>query len=865
MRFLTVELSALKIRYVYILFALTLVACSPQSNSLTSKAFHNTTAHYNGYYYALEEITKIEGTIRKNHKDDYNRVLKLFPPLDSVLAKSYDKEIQEAIKMASIAIQRHPNSKWVDDSYVLVGKGRLYSFDWGNAIQTFKFVNTKGKEPNTRHEALIWLARTFTEHGEYNNAEATFDFLQKQKLNKTNLKNLYLEKAHYYQVRGDDDNFVKNLTEAVPLLKKKDRPGRIYFILGQVYQQLGFEAEAYNYFRKCLDTHPEYEVDFYARLYMAQVTEISKSRNIANARKSFKKLLKDSKNKEFKDKIYYEMGVFESKQNNMDEAFANFELAIREGNNAQIDGEAYLRMGQIYYDTLRNYEFAKLYYDSAVTTLSKDHEEYNAVKNRQEILAEFVTHLKTISWQDSLMVLAKMDSVALMAHISEVLESKKEPETKSRKKKKRNRIDISQVSSTLNTATGLEGTDWYFGNPSALALGQQEFRRIWGAIPLEDNWRRSSRAVPAAQRTNTPVEPTNTPTEEVTQTNEVAHADPVQAEYNRISKELPKTEEQVAEALKKIEDAYFLLGDIYYFKLQEKDNAIKTYETMLARFPQTGYKPEVLYKLYLMHKDTDASKAERYADELKNDFPESTFAKILINPDYLLESSQVVEKQKMIYRNAYHQFEAYQLDSALTLLDEALALDKTTFTPNLELLKILVLGKTEEIARYQYRLESFIKQYPETEVTAYAEKLLKASRDFELKREKEKGIKYIASFDEPHYFVMIFRTDAKLEDVAAKALDGFNQTHFASAGLKVSNLIFNETNSITFVSGLTGMKDAQQYYRTFIEKQPGLNALKNHKFDTFVITKNNFDIFYRTKGLHEYLQFFEKNYIPKNP
>src|SRR5690606_246445 len=178
---------------------------------------------------------------------------------------------------------------------------------------------------------------------------------------------------------------------------------------------------------------------------------------------------------------------------------------------------------------------------------------------------------------------------------------------------------------------------------------------------------------------------------------------------------------------------------------------------------------------------------------------------------------------------------------------------------------ILVLGKTEEIARYQYRLESFIKQYPETEVTAYAEKLLKASRDFELKREKEKGIKYIASFDEPHYFVMIFRTDAKLEDVAAKALDGFNQTHFASAGLKVSNLIFNETNSITFVSGLTGMKDAQQYYRTFIEKQPGLNALKNHKFDTFVITKNNFDIFYRTKGLHEYLQFFEKNYIPKNP
>ncbi|MDL5047611.1 tetratricopeptide repeat protein [Oscillatoria amoena NRMC-F 0135] len=853
----------MKIPYIYILSVVVLVACSPQSNTFTSKAFHNTTAHYNGYYYAREEITKIEGTIRKNHKDDYNRVLKLFPPLDSVLAKSYDKEIQEAIKMASIAIQRHPHSKWVDDSYVLVGKARLYSFDWGNAIQTFKFVNTKGEELHTRHEALIWLARTFTEHGEYNNAEATFDFLQKEKLNKTNLKKFYLEKAHYYQVRGDDNNFVKNLTEAVPLLKKKDRPGRIYFILGQVYQQLGFEAEAYNYFRKCLDTHPEYEVDFYARLYMAQVAEISKSRSIATARKSFKKLLKDSKNKAFKDKIYYEMGVFERKQKNINEALATFELALREGNNAQINGEAYLQMGEIYYDTLKNYEFAKLYYDSAVANLSKDHEDFDAVKTRQEILAEFVTHLKTISWQDSLLVMAKMDSASLMAHITKTLESNTEPETKSRKKKKRNRIDIGQVNSSLSTTGSLEGTDWYFGNPSALALGQQEFRRIWGNIPLEDNWRRSSRAVPASQRTNVETA-SNTPAkEETTTTGEAAQVDPVLEAYNRISKELPKTEEQVVESLAKIEAAYFFLGDIYYFKLLEKENAVTAYETLLQRFPQTDYRPEVLYKLYLMHKDPDGPRAERYARELKENFPESTFAKILVNPDYLLESSQVVEKQKALYKQAYNRFETYQLDSALSILNEALALEKTAFTPNLELLKILTLGKTDEIARYQYRLEEFIKQYPETEITAYAQKLLKASRDFELRREKERGIKYIPSFDEPHYFVIIYPTKIKLEDIASKALDGFNQSNFASEGLKVSNLIFDETHSITFVSGLNARKDAQQYYRTFIEKQPTLNTLKPHKFDTFVITKNNFDIFYRTKGLHEYLQFFEKKLYPK--
>ena len=99
--------------------------CSSEKKTWTSKAYHNTTSHFNGYYYANEEIRKIESTIWSSLRDDYNKILRLYPALDSGLAKGYDKEVQEAVKMASIAIQRHPNSKWVDDSYILVGKARL--------------------------------------------------------------------------------------------------------------------------------------------------------------------------------------------------------------------------------------------------------------------------------------------------------------------------------------------------------------------------------------------------------------------------------------------------------------------------------------------------------------------------------------------------------------------------------------------------------------------------------------------------------------------------------------------------------------------------------------------------------------------
>ncbi len=851
--------------FYIVIAAFALAGCSSQSNTATSKAFHNTTAHFNGYWYSKEEITKIEKDNLKAHVDDYNEILLLYPPIDSTRAKGYDKEIQEAIKMASLAIQRHPNSKWVDDSYIMVGKARLLSLDWGNAIQTFKFINTKSKNLDARHEAIIQLARTFTEHEENNNAVAAFDFLEKELpiMSKVNQKNFYLQRANYFQKRKNYDYMVRNLTKAIPLLKKSDRRGRVYFIIGQVYQELGLEAEAFNFYKKTISTNPDYEIDFYARLYMAQVAEISRSRDLASARKSFRKLLKDSKNRDFRDKIYYEMGVFEFKQHNLKEAIENYNLAVRQGSNKQIDGEAYLRLGEIYYDTLKNFQLSQAYYDSAVSALPPTYENYKAIQARQKVLNEFVKNLNTITWQDSLLLMAKMDTASLRKHIASVLESQKKPEVKT-KRKKNNRVNINDVSSSVNTEASFELSDWYFGNPTAMAVGQTEFARIWGSFPLEDNWRRSTRASTGVLRAQVD-QTSNGQTVQPTADENIAVKDPVKVEYDKISKELPLTTEAIAASNQKIETAYFNLGDIYYFDLKETDNAVTFYEKLLSRYPDTEYRPEVLYKLYLIFKDSNPAKANQFADELKKKYPDSSYAKILVNPNYLKESGLVVEQQKLIYKKAYEHFDAGDYGNAAILIEQASALGKTEFIPNLKLLSVLIIGKTENINKYQLGLEDFIKENAGTDLAKYAQRLLESSRSYTLQREKEKGIQYIASFEEPHFFVLISEKKDGMEGAAAKTLELFNSTNFKDSKLKVSNLILTDAYTLTLVSDLAGLSTAKDYYKSFSEKRDGLSGLKNYKFSYFVITKDNFDIFYRTKGIDEYSRFFEKNYTSQNP
>ncbi len=833
--------------------------CSPNQNTVTSDIYHNTTAHFNGYFYAKEKIAEIQTTITKSLDDDPNQILRLFPKLDTTLASSYRKDTEEVIKMASLSIQRHPNSRWLDDNYLLVGLARLYDCDYQNAIRTFKYVNTKGLDPNVRHRAIIHLIRTFTEQADYLRAEEAFQFLEKEKLNKTNSKDFFLEKAYYYQQRNDYDNMVRNLTSSDTLLTQNDRKGRIYFIIGQVYQQLGFKSEAYGYYRKCLNTNPEYEIDFYARLNMAQVAQLDDSKSLRLIRKQFQKLLSDTKNEEFKDKIYYELGEFERKQNHLEAAISEYKLSAHSGKNRRIQGNAFLRIGELYFDSLRKYSLAKFYYDSAVAALPKETENFEAISKRQKVLGEFVTYTETIQWQDSLLTLALLDSATLRSRIDSVLASRIPKDDGKKKKRRAASSTGSGQGNSFFQSESISTNDWYFGNLSAVSTGQSEFKRIWGNISLEDNWRRSTKSANLGANTISGASAEGSKTGITAKEETVTETSP-DAAFNSLYAALPRTEEERLLALTKIEEAYFKLGDLYYFQLEEKDNAQHAYEELLTQFPSSKFKPEVLYKLYLIHKEKNDSETAILAQQLEQEFPESTYTRILLNPDYLKETNIAQEKQKIIYKEAYADFQKNNLRGTQDKIRQAKEIGETEFTPQLDLLQILITGKTEDITRYQYELGQFIKQFPENKLNIYAGELLASSRSFLEKSERAKGIRFNASFEEPHYFVIVHRIQDQASAGISKRLDFLNIESFRNLKLVATNLIFNDHFAMTFVGDLPGRTEAIDYLQRFRTQLAVEKPFSTLNFDNFVITKDNFNIFYRNKALDEYLSFFDRYY-----
>ncbi|MFC2125577.1 methyltransferase, partial [Bacteroidota bacterium] len=222
-------------------------------------------------------------------------------------------------------------------------------------------------------------------------------------------------------------------------------------------------------------------------------------------------------------------------------------------------------------------------------------------------------------------------------------------------------------------------------------MGITEFRRIWGDRILEDNWRRSQKSSDGLF-VQEEFEEDVTATEEETDSEEAVTSSG--DERSKYLSTIPFNEEQQVEALVMIEDAHYNLGNIYNFQLEEQDNAIETFETLLTRFPDTDYEPEVLYLLYLVYNERENDRYEVHANKLQNKFPNTIYAKLISNPNYREESTVASEKLKSYYHTAFELYSIDSLDSALTIVYEGMmSYPDNTFSDNMKLLEILILGK----------------------------------------------------------------------------------------------------------------------------------------------------------------------------
>ncbi len=227
-----------QVRYTFGLVLVFLGACSSQRDTFTNRAFHNLTSHYNAYFLADTKIKAAENQVIENYKEDYTQILPVFIPIDSATIQQNKVALDSARELSSKAIDWHRISKWVDDSYYLIGKIDYLQARVDDAKNTFRYVNSQSKDKDLRHKALISLLHLYIDQNAIEEANFTIDYLSKEtEINSDNTFDLYKTLAYYYEKRADQNGVIGALDRAIHYTSDKKERSRLYCILAQRYQR----------------------------------------------------------------------------------------------------------------------------------------------------------------------------------------------------------------------------------------------------------------------------------------------------------------------------------------------------------------------------------------------------------------------------------------------------------------------------------------------------------------------------------------------------------------------------------------------------------------------------------------------------
>lgn len=859
-----------------------LQSCSVKKNNLGNRVYHNITAHYNAYWNGKESYNEGLKQLNSSLRNNYSEILPVFNYGTELDAKALSPYMERAIQKSSVVIQQHSMrfknkeyNRWVDDAYLLLGKSYFYMGEYVSARRTFEFMIDEFKSTPAEYEAMLWLVRTYNRTKQFEKSGPLLkqfqDLVDYEKVPLSQQREFPLVYASFYLLQGKYAESVDFLNNAIEINNDKQLITRLKFILAQVYQNQGNLEAASELFLEVVHRNPAYDMAFNARINMAK-SYYAGAGNSDEIIQSLEVLLKDSKNEEFRDQIYHVLAEVALKKGDQLSAINYLiqAVALSSNNNFQKVTSS-LTLADLYFNK-GIYKNAKLYYDTAMQVVPIGYPDQQALIDRTRVLVSLVAHLETIQLQDSLQRISRMpeeERLAVVdAIISEITSKEKMEQTAQREQMQ----DLSIARQQQNAFSQNQGSGaWYFYNPSTLSYGFTEFVSKWGRRPLEDNWRLSQKQVQ-----NIGFSENVSQAETSDEKNLKSQGKAISKEdRNYYLKDIPLSETQLHESDNKIIEALYQSAMLFKEGLKDTTRAIAQFERLIGHYPDNEFMLQAYYYLHKLYLSTDLNKSNSYKQQLLSQFPNSDYAKVIINPDYFKQLSAQKSEIETLYFDTYQAYENEQYYVSITLSDRAIAnYSDSILIPKFEYIRALSIGRIEEIDSLLINMRRIIAKYPSSEVVPLAKNLIsylnststQTARDSIATLAVEEGIVGNFKFhpDTTHLYILIINTERVNLEAVKLRLSDFNLKRTFSKPLTIADFVISGNSNWLAVMGFGNKQEAKDYIDEMNKDEYVLSMFNKEEYRHFVISVDNYSILLQDKNIDEYLRFYYKHYQTTN-
>lgn len=905
--------------------------------SVPRQAVQNTFTRYNYFFNANKKMDEALANMQRVRKENYDSTIALFPfnpdRDSSILAADMDSIIQKA----SLGIQIHdPRTKWGDDLYLLLGEAYYYKGHYNDAATSFRYIlslkdknkkkiaaeqrkaRAKGtsktpsiaeaedeklldflKHRSVHNESILWLARTYTQSKQEGNAESVLDLLDNDPNFPEDMKGrLALEKAFIYLNQNDN----KAATSQLAIVAAdKNTPQwqrmRAAYLNGQLLQEQHDYKGAVAHFRQVLTLTPKLDMDFHARKNIAY-TAILAGENQDEALSSLKKILNDAKYNTYYEQVYYVMGGLAVSNGKNDEAIKYLSKGIHLPKTTKKQKAlSFAVLGNVYYRT-GDYIAAKNAYDSA-SLLGKGVRDtvIDLAMHRSATLGSITKAAKQIHDEDSLLALSMKSEKEQRTAIRKYIRMLEKRKSDSLFKVENAGINAAMQASNDVDDVGAAGR-WYFGNPSLMQQGFNEFKRKWGNRTLTDNWRRSA-ASNFANAGNAAGPASDTVAEDTSGNAAIEYDEnglPTEASLLAL---IPKTPDEKNNLRDDIQSGYIDLANAYVREVEDYPPALRTIDTLYARFPNNAYKDEATYIRYIVSlKQNNLQQAQQYSAQLLQQYPNSKFSALVKPTEDGAGLVQNDQSAGAYYDETYDLLLQHQFTNVLTRVHDANRMyPNSKFKDRFTIVEGIALAGAGNYNQADTLLTNFVTGHPMDSLRAWADAALQyvhknrpvadtnaakgaaAANATAIPVKPTANIpqvnvpvippaplpanvpdKYTYKPQDEHYVVMSFPAMEQRAMGAKAAINDFNTFKFSGQNLKTDISMLQQSQGIIVVQSFKGVNQAKIYMNMLGATSQIFREYKPGEYQIFMVSADNYKKMLSDKDLKTYLSFYHSNY-----
>ena len=890
------------------------------------------TTRYNVYYNGKEHYNEQLKEMEAKYEDDYSRFLLTHPaearadqkrPQPQGDFKRTIEKMQKAIQLHSIKkkpVKRSSSPKdkafrardefnpFLHNAWLTMGKAQYFNGDFMGAASTFFYISKHFTWlPDVVTEARLWMALSYCALDWNYEAENALRLVKEKQLTNQNLRNLYNRAKADYLIRTD------KYAEAAPYLLNAARKAsgtqknRLYFLLGQLYANLGERQKAYQAYKKAgAGSSTPYRAKFNARI---KQSEVYAGKNVRKEAASLLAMTRYARNKEFLDQIYYAVGNLWLSRKDSTQAIKYYSLAVEKSTRNGIDKAlAQLALGNLYFDK-GEYVKAQPCYSEAVPQLPDNYPGYRKLKQRSDVLDELATYAGNVELQDSLLTLSKMSEEeqrkVCQRLVDELIKKEKEEAEQAKKEEYLAEQEANRPQNSQDQAapgfTPNSDKSWYFYNAMTKNQGKTEFQRRWGARKLEDDWRRRNKSSYSFDTEDETAPSENDETAEGGTTNgdsgpeqtdsvaakdKEAASDPHNIEY--YLSQIPSTPEQIQTCNDVIQEGLYNMGLILKDKLEDFGAARKEFMRLEDRYPDNIYRLDVYYNMYLMAvRQDNAADAARWRDKILSDFPDSPYGQAMRDPNYFDNLRRMNLIQEENYEKAYQAYldnDNSEVHALTAEMEKDYPLSK--ILPKFVFIDALSYLTENDNDKFRDRLTELVQKWPDTDMTDMAGGILrnlKAGRVPHAGMTNSRGMIWSmrlsndttalaadgqpANFERdpnsPQYLVLVFPRDSVNANQLLYDVARFNFSSFVVRDFDLEPMSFGNVG-LLIVKGFENLRQLEHYrsvmdasqYRIPEGVRPVMISKRN--FELLLTEGRSFEEYFRFEEEENYTETEEK-------